>query len=85
MEKSKDSLLKPLQFQIDDLNRDKAKLLKDLENSQRDHKMVQQNLAHKEGMYETIQLESMAAIEEEKTKIKVQMNQNEMSLKTYFE
>ena len=35
LEKSKELLLKPLQQQIDDLNREKAKFLKDLEHGGR--------------------------------------------------
>lgn len=32
-----------------------------------------------------MQLESSAAIEEERTKVKVLMNKNEISMKSYFE
>lgn len=34
---------------------------------------------------ETMQLESSAAIEEERTKVKVLMNRNEMSMRAYYE
>lgn len=49
-------MLKPLQQNIDELNKEKAKFQKDLEHGNRELKMTQQNLAMREGMYETIQL-----------------------------
>ena len=44
-----------------------------------------QELGLKKGFIETLQLESCAAIEDEKSKIKVMMGNSEMSLKEYYE
>lgn len=70
---------------IDKLQKENIKLQKDLQNAERDHKNVMVELGIRNGFVETMQLESCAAIEQERTKVKVLMNKNEMSMKNYYE
>ena len=51
----------------------------------REHRAIAQELGLSKGFIETFQLESSAAIEEEKKKVRVMMGQNEVSLKVYYE
>jgi hypothetical protein len=46
---------------------------------------LQQELGLRAGFIETMQLESCAAIEDEKEKVRVMMNKNEVSMKDYYE
>lgn len=70
---------------VDKLQKENIKLQKDLQHSEREHRNVMTELGIRNGFVETMQLESSAAIEEERTKVKVLMNKNEISMKTYFE
>lgn len=51
----------------------------------RENKSLAGELGLKAGFIESMQLESCAAIEDEKSKIKVMMGKNEVSMKEYYE
>jgi hypothetical protein len=51
----------------------------------RENKSIQIELGLRAGFLETMQLESSAAIEDEKEKIKVLMGKNEIAMKDYYE
>ncbi len=46
---------------------------------------MQQELGLRAGFIETMQLESSAAIEDEKSKVKIMLGKNEVALKDYYE
>jgi hypothetical protein len=51
----------------------------------RENRSLQQELGLRAGFIETMQLESSAAIEDEKSKVKILMGKNEVALKDYYE
>lgn len=51
----------------------------------RENRTLAGELGLKNGHIETLQLESCAAIEDEKGKMRVMMGNNEMAMKEYFE
>lgn len=51
----------------------------------RDNRSIAQELGLHKGHIETLQLESCAAIEDEKSKLKVLMGNSEMTMKEYYE
>jgi hypothetical protein len=51
----------------------------------RENRAITGELGLKKGFIETLHLESSAAIEDEKTKLRTLMGNNELSLKEYFE
>lgn len=46
---------------------------------------MQQEVGLRAGFLETMQLESSAAIEDERSKLKILMNENEVAMKDYYE
>jgi hypothetical protein len=58
---------------------------KEIEVLQRENKALQQELGLRAGFIETIQLESSAAIEDERSKFKVLISENEVAMKDYYE
>lgn len=51
----------------------------------RENRAMAGELGLKKGYIETLQLESCAAIEDEKSKMRIMMGNNEVSMKEYFE
>lgn len=56
-----------------------------MEHLARENRALAGELGLKKGYIETLQLESCAAIEDEKSKMRVMMGNNEVSMKEYFE
>lgn len=56
-----------------------------MEHLVRENRSIAQDLGLKKGYIETLQLESCAAIEDEKSKLKLMMGNSEVSLKEYYE
>ena len=77
--------LHDLKGKYTELEKDNFKKQKDLEFLHRENKSLAGELGLKAGFIESMQLESCAAIEDEKSKIKVMMGKNEVSMKEYYE
>ena len=58
---------------------------KQIEFVAKENKSLQQDLGLKAGFIETMQLQSQAAIEDEKSKMKILMGESQIAMKTYFE
>lgn len=58
---------------------------KQVEHLVRENRALAGELGLKKGYIETLQLESCAAIEDEKSKMRIMMGNNEVSMKEYFE
>ncbi len=67
------------------IENENIKLQKQVEHLVRENRSIAGELGLKKGFIETLQLESCAAIEDERTKIKTLMGNNEVGLKEYFE
>jgi hypothetical protein len=70
-----------LKGRFTDLEKDNFKKQKDIEFLVRENRSLSGELGLKAGFIESMQLESCAAIEDEKSKIKVLMGKNEVSMK----
>ncbi len=58
---------------------------KQIEFVAKENKSLQQDLGLKAGFIQTMQLQSQAAIEDEKSKMKILMGESQIAMKTYFE
>lgn len=74
-----------LKGKVTELEKDNFKKQKDIEFLTRENRSLQQELGLRAGFIETMQLESCAAIEDEKSKIKILMGKNEVAMKDYYE
>ena len=77
--------LHDLRGRYTELEKDNFKKQKDIEFLARQNKSLSGELGLKAGFIESMQLESCAAIEDEKSKIKVLMGKNEVTMKEYYE
>ena len=77
--------LHDIRGKVVELEKDNFKKQKDIEFLARENKSLAGELGLKAGFIESMQLESCAAIEDEKSKIKVLMGKNEVSMKEYYE
>lgn len=67
------------------MENENIRLQKQVEHLVRENRAIAGELGLKKGHVETLQLESCAAIEDEKGKMRLMMGNSEMSLKEYFE
>ena len=77
--------LKELYEKNEKIENENIKLQKQVEHLVRENRSIAQDLGLKKGYIETLQLESCAAIEDEKSKLKLMMGNSEVSLKEYYE
>jgi hypothetical protein len=66
------------------LEKSNFKQQKEIEFLARENRSMQQELGLRAGFIETMQLESSAAIEDEKSKVKILLGKNEVALKDYY-
>jgi hypothetical protein len=66
------------------LEKNNFKQQKEIEFLARENRSMQQELGLRAGFIETMQLESSAAIEDEKSKVKILLGKNEVALKDYY-
>lgn len=78
-------MIKELYEKNEKVENENIKLQKQVEHLVRENRSLAGELGLKKGYIETLQLESCAAIEDEKGKMRVLMGNNEVSLKDYFE
>lgn len=78
-------ILKELYDKNERIETENIKLQKQVEHLVRENRTMAGELGLKNGHIETLQLESCAAIEDEKSKMRLVMGNNEMAMKEYFE
>lgn len=74
-----------LKGRVTELEKSTFKQQKDLEFLARENRALQQQLGLHAGFLQTMQLQSNAAIEDEKSKVKILLGKNEVALKDYYE
>lgn len=79
-EKEKE-LIKELYDKNEKIENENIKLQKQVEHLVRENRSLAGELGLKKGYIETLQLESCAAIEDEKSKLRIMMGNNEVSMK----
>ena len=84
-DESVESELQELKAKLTELEKDLFKKQKEKEFLERENKSFQQELGLRAGFIETMQLESCAAIEDEKSKAKILLGKNEVAMREYFE
>jgi len=77
--------VKELYDKNEKIENENIKLQKQVEHLARENRALAGELGLKKGYIETLQLESCAAIEDEKSKMRIMMGNNEVSMKEYFE
>lgn len=77
--------MKELYDKNEKVENENIKLQKQVEHLARENRALAGELGLKKGYIETLQLESCAAIEDEKSKMRIMMGNNEVSMKEYFE
>lgn len=83
-EKEKE-LVRELYDKNEKIENENIKLQKQVEHLARENRALAGELGLKKGFIETLQLESCAAIEDEKSKLRAMLGNSEVSMKEYFE